>query len=492
MSASLASLMYTFMGLPLLAVAALNLAGQKLSRRVCRPLGLFAGLVQIGTVVISQLLLLQFNKPSVSFSQFWDMTISANAGYFTLDTFALVALACVGIAVTAAFSFKWTDEDRYVFGFTNMTLLLMLGLNGVALVTDLFSLYVFLEISGLCAYVLVALDHRGTDGLEGGFKYLIMSAVASAMILAGLAFIFMQCGSLRYVDVAAMFAANEPALPVLNNIAFIFIICGFATKAGLVPFHNWLPDAYQSAPAPVAVLLGGAVTQMCGVYALIRIMGDLLGAAPNSVVNTVLLLLGLLSIMVGSLAALAQTDMKRLLAYSAISQTGYIVLGVTCGNMFGFLGAVLHFFNMSVFNTTLFVNTAAVQDAVGLTDMDRLGGLQKQLPVTGVTSLIAFLSCAGMPPMAGFWSKLLIIIAVWQSGSGMVAGLALFTGVLTAAYFLRLQSKVFFGPARAELAQVRERRGGLTVSAMLLSALTLILGLLVPFLLRLLQGLGLL
>jgi len=169
MSASLASLMYAFIGLPLLAVAGLNLAGRRLTRRICQSLGVFVGLAQMAVAVISQLLLLQYHKSSVSFSEFWDMTLSDGAAYLRVDTFSLIALFCVGLAVTAAFLLKWFDSERNAFNFTNMALLLMLGLNGAALVTDLFSLYIFIEISGLCSYTLTALyrDERGLFGEAG-------------------------------------------------------------------------------------------------------------------------------------------------------------------------------------------------------------------------------------------------------------------------------------------------------------------------------------
>lgn len=489
MSASLASLMYAFIGLPLLAVAGLNLAGRKPAARICRPLGLFAGLAQMAVAVISQLLLLQYHKASVSFSQFWDMTLSDSAAYLRVDSFSLVALFCVGLAVTAAFSLRWFDSEGNAFNFTNMTLLLMLGLNGAALVTDLFSLYVFIEVSGLCAYSLTAI-YRDERGLEGGFKQLIMGSMASALILVGLAFMFMECGSLRY-DALTLFFAQELPLPILDYLAFLFLIGGFGIKAGLAPFHHWLPDAYESAPAPVAILLSGVTTQMTGAYALIRIMSELKGGLADPVVDMILLLLGLLTIFLGALGAMAQNDMKRCLAYSSVSQFGYIVLGVSCGNAFGFIGAVLHFFTLSLGNTVLFVDAAAVDISTGTTDMRRLGGLQRQMPAAGITNLIAFLSNAGLPPTIGFWSKLLIIIAVWQSGSGFIAGLALVAGVLTVACFLRVQSKVFFGPDVEELSQVSAPGGGFALSSLTLSGLIIVIGLLIPFLLRMLQAQGL-
>ena len=491
MSASLASLVYAFIGLPLLAVAALNLVGRRLTRNICRPLGVFVGLVQIVTAVITELLLLQYHKPSINFSQFWDMNVSSAASYLRVDTFSLVVLLCIGITVCAAFMLRWFESERNAFNFTNMAFLLMLGLNGAALVTDLFSLYIFIEISCLCTYTLNAL-YRDERGLEGGFKQLIMGAFASALILVGLAFIFMESGSLRYDALSEFFAQEELAMPLLDDLGLLFLIAGFGLKAGLVPFHQWLPDAYESAPAPVAVLMSGVATQMTGVYALIRLMSELKGGGGEPMVYMILLLLGLLTIFIGALGALGQQDIKRCLAYSAISQLGFIVLGVSCGNAFGFIGAILHFLTLSLGNTVLFVDAAAVYQATGSTDMQHLGGLQKQLPVAGVTNMVAFLSNGGLPPTIGFWSKLLIIIAVWQSGTGFVAGLALVASILTVACFLRVQSKVFFGPDVEELSDVTAPGLGFALPSLTLSGLIVVLGLLIPFLLRMLQAQGLL
>lgn len=225
-------------------------------------------------------------------------------------------------------------------------------------------------------------------------------------------------------------------------VSFVFMICGFSIKSGLVPFHGWLPDAYQGAPAPVSIMLGGIVTKMVGVYAIIRILSNLL-VEGNTVVNTSFMILAVLSIIYGAVAASGQKDFKRLLAYSSISQIGYIILGITTGSILGYIGAVFHFFNHATFKTTLFVNSAAVEQQTGITDITKMGGLHKQMPITGTSNIIAFLSAVGIPPLSGFWSKLLIIIAVWQTFGAIIASIALVSSIFTAVYFLRIQKNIF-------------------------------------------------
>jgi len=491
MSASLASLMYTFMGLPLLCIVVLNVIGKKPADRICPYLGLFVGLVQMVSAVVSAVLLLQFNKEAVNFSQFWNMNVSAEASFFSVDMISLVVLFCIGMVTMVSFATAKSMLKENIFKYTNLMCVLVLGMNGIALVSDLFSLYVFIEITGIASFILIAVN-KDDNGLEGAFKYLVMSCIASAFMLAGLALLFMEAGGLRFEQIHMLFdtmiGGGAIANPVLVILGVIFLIAGFSIKSGIVPFHGWLPDAYQSASAPVSVILGGVVTKVAGVYAIIRLMGDfMLGSF--SIFSIAFMILALVSIVVGALAAVAQKDFKRILAYSSISQIGYIVLGVATGSIIGLVGAVMHFFNHATFKTTLFVNASSIEKQVGTTEIAKLGGLQKQMPVTGVSSILAFFSTAGIPPLAGFWSKLLIIIAAW-SVSPVAGGVALVASLFTIAYFLRLQRSVFFGPEEEHLSEVKEAKGGLRVASILLSAVTVLVGVLFPVLLLILQAQG--
>ena len=202
------------------------------------------------------------------------------------------------------------------------------------------------------------------------------------------------------------------------------------------------------------------------------------------------MLFALISIVFGAIAAVGQSDFKRVLAYSSISQIGYIVLGVATGNIIGYIGALFHFFNHATFKTTLFVNSAALEKEVGTTDITAMGGLQKQMPVAGISSIVAFLSTAGIPPLAGFWSKVLIIIAVWQAGSPVLAGVALFASIFTAAYFLRVQRNIFFGLAEKKFDKVKETVKSFCVAEIILTVITVGFGIAFPVILLILQSNG--
>ena len=228
----------------------------------------------------------------------------------------------------------------------------------------------------------------------------------------------------------------------------------------------------------------------------------------SAAVNQTLMLVGAASIVVGALAAIGQKDLKRMLAYSSISQVGYIILGLgvglatlkpvagampgamnwTFGAMsLGLVGAIFHLFNHAIFKSLLFVNAAAVEQQVGTTQMSKMGGLSPRMPVTNATNVLAILSTAGVPPLSGFWSKLIIIIALWQAGQFAYAFVAIGFSVVTLAYLLLIQRRVFFGVLPDELANVKEAGGGLVIGSLLLAGITLGLGLLAPFVLSSLQ-----
>jgi len=203
-----------------------------------------------------------------------------------------------------------------------------------------------------------------------------------------------------------------------------------------------------------------------------------------------MLLIGAVSIVVGALAAIGQKDMKRMLAYSSISQVGYIVLGLGAGlgansktvMALGIAGAILHLFNHAIFKSLLFVTSSALEQRTGTTDMNRLGGLDSRMRITSATGLLAMLSTAGIPPLSGFWSKLLIVIALWQTGNHAYAFVAVALSVVTLGYMLVIQKKVFFGKPTAELANVREAGPMFLLPAMSLAAVTVGVGLLCPML----------
>ncbi len=393
-----------------------------------------------------------------------------------LDALSLLLMVCAGITGLAVLPlvrpFLRTPEER--FHFVNLILVALIGINGIAMVRDLFTLFVFVEVSAVAAFILIALRH-GSEALEGAWKYLLLSAIAGVLMLSSIGFFLLAAGGTGFGAVKVSLASPG----ALAWAALALFMGGLFIKGGIVPFHGWLPDAYTAAPPPVSMFLAGIVTKASGIYALLRLAQSVIGAAGPA--REIFLGAGALTAVAGAFLAIGQTDMKRMLAYSSVSQIGYIVLALGGSPGLGVIAAAFHFFNHTIAKTQLFANAAAVEKQLGTLDMNRMGGLGPRMPVTGGTSVVASLSIAGLPPLAGFWSKLLIVIALWNARRYAFAAIAILTSVVTLAYFLSLQRRVFFGRTSPEGAGAREAEVRLLAPALALAAVTVAVGLGFPF-----------
>jgi multicomponent Na+:H+ antiporter subunit D len=460
---------YALILAPLLALLVMNLVPLKMRRDSAFIITL---LIVLGYMIAACLHLVGIWQYSffIQLEQTLRFTLHlTNVGAVMLLAASLVSFAalCVGRATLR----HHNDE----FNFYSLMLIALVGMSGIAMASGLFQLYIFIEITALATFIMICL-RKERAAYEGVWKYLIMSVVASVLMLTavGLCLVFSPSSTFTVLQQSVSLAGGS----FLPRAMIAFFLCGLFIKSGLVPFHGWLPDAYQSAPPPVAVLLAGIITKATGVFALVRFLMEVAGY--NPAVSELLLFLGALSIVVGALAALGQTSVKRLLAYSSISQVGYIVLALGAGTRLGWIAAIFHFFNHALFKAQLFTNAAALEERLGGDDLDKISGVGGKMPVTAATLLIGSLSTAGIPPLAGFWSKLLIIAALWLSGYHFYAVIAVLASVLTLAYFLVLQRRLFFGKTAPELGTASEAGGLLLFPAIALSGLTVLIGLVWP------------
>ncbi|MFA5976335.1 MAG: proton-conducting transporter membrane subunit [Elusimicrobiota bacterium] len=364
---------------------------------------------------------------------------------FMLVTVHLVACCIVLFAIS--YMKKYTSPGKFYALF----LMTLSGMNGILVTGDLFNLFVFLEVSSLSACALVAFGTERHE-LEAAFKYGVMNTLGAAFVLLGIAFLYAYCSTLNMADMAKVIAEKGGGRVV--PMAAVLFIMGFGLKAALVPFHAWLPDAHPSAPAPISAMLSGLIIKCLGVYTLFRVLFCVLGMTP--MLRSVLLFLGALSMGVGAFSAVGQWDIKRLLAYSSLSQIGYIVFGIGLGTPLGILGGLLHLFNHSVGKSLLFLTSGAVDYATGTRDMRKMGGLSQRMPVTSATGMIGAMSIAGVPPFGGFWSKLLIIFAAVQAGYFGYAAWAVLAGVVTMGYLAKAMKQTFAGALPESLRQVQE------------------------------------
>jgi multicomponent Na+:H+ antiporter subunit D len=462
-------LVFLFVALPLVVAGILPLVG-KISKKFLPDL--------LANAVFVVLLVLVFFEGRAIAGQdaavqqlFWfgePLNIKLMLDGFSL--FMLFAVSLVGFAISL-FSIDYMDRYGSKANFYALFLVMIAGMNGLLLVTDLFQIYVFLEVAAVASYALVAFG-LGHDELEASFKYLMLSAVASAFLLSGIVLIFGVTGALDFETVSQGLAALDARY--LVGLCAAFFILGFGLKAALVPFHAWLPDAHPSAPAPISAALSGLLIKVSGVYALTRVFLNVFGLTPA--LSTVLMYLGVISMVVAALLALGQTDIKRMLAYSSISQVGYIVLGIGLGTPLGILGGLFHLFNHALAKSLLFLNSGSLQMSTGTRNLDEMGGLAKRMPVTSGTTLVGSLAIAGVPPLNGFWSKLVIIVALIQAGQWAFALIAILASVLTLWYYLLIQRKAFFGKLNEKWASVREAPFWMLVSTVLLAFLCIATG----------------
>jgi len=367
-----------------------------------------------------------------------------------LTAFMLVTVNLVAFCI-AFYSVNYMERFTAKWKFYTLFLLMVGGMNGVVITGDMFNLFVFLEIAAVASYALVAFGTERHE-LEAAFKYAVMSTFGALFILLGIAFLYSYTSTLNMADMANILAQKGKSNVTL--MVSVLFLAGFGLKAALVPFHAWLPDAHPSAPAPISAMLSGVLIKSLGIYALCRIFYNIIGITPA--MSSILMFLGALSMVVGGLLAIRQWDFKRLLAYSSISQIGYIVLGIGLGTPLGILGGLFHLFNHSVFKSLLFLNSGAVEYATGTRDLQKMGGLASRMPVTSTTNLVACMSITGIPPFNGFWSKLLIIIAAVQAERFGYAFWAVSISILTLAMYMKVMKYAFFGNLRQNLSKIKE------------------------------------
>lgn len=452
-------------------------------------------LATLSTAALAVMALMSIGAPAIVYHMGgWAAPVGIAVVVDGLSSLLLVAINVIGF-LCIIFSLRYMTEYTGLPKYYGLFMLMIAGMNGVVISGDLFNLFVFLEIASIASYALVAFGVEA-DELEAGFKYLILGSVASVMILFAVGTVYAVTGSLNMADVARMISTNwagEQMNPALLLAAALFLM-GFALKAAVVPFHAWLPDAHPSAPAPISAMLSGVVIKSLGVYAMCRVFFNVFGFASTSpgsvIIANAMIAFSLLSIVLGGLMAVGQWDFKRLLAYSSIGQIGYVTLGLGVGARIlatggaqalaamAIFGGLFHLINHASFKSLLFLSSGAIQHATGTRDMKQLGGLRERMPITAATTNLAALSIAGVPPFSGFWSKLIIIVAVVKAGQYAVAGVAIAMAFVTLVYYVKVQRYIIFGEVGKSVEKAREVPATMYVPLIVLAIVCVGLGIL--------------
>lgn len=384
-----------------------------------------------------------------------------------------MALIYVMIGLLAAFySIRYMEHETGLTVYYTLLLGMVAGMIGVAFAGDFFTLFVFWELMSLTSYALVAFRKERWAPIEAGFKYLIMSAAGGATILLAMSFLYGMTGTLNFASLAANLTAAAPNEWLYVILVLIFV--GFGVKAAIVPFHTWLPDAHPEAPAPISALLSAALVQT-GAYALIRILLLLFGSMQVAWQMT-LVVFAVLTMFVGNLMALLQDDIKRLFAFSTIAQMGYILFGFSIATQQGLTASLFHIMNHAIMKSLLFLCAGAFIHQVGTRNLSKLEGIRRTMPVTSMLLAIGAVAIAAIPPLNGFWSEWMIVLAGIEAGVLTFSALMIINILISVAYYLRLIFIIVLKEPTPVSEEATEAPISMLIPIIILAALCIIIG----------------
>ncbi len=393
---------------------------------------------------------------------------------------ALVLLIVTGIGAAVMPFARASVESEVpadrIYLFYAAYLLCLTGLLGIAITGDAFNLFVFLEISSLSSYVLIALG-RDRRALTAAYQYLVMGTIGATFILIGVGFLYMMTGTLNMADLARRLPDVAETRTV--HAAFAFLTVGMSLKLALFPLHLWLPNAYAYAPSAVSAFLSATATKVA-VYMLLRFVYTVFGAElafEAMPMDAVVLVLALAGVFSASTVAIFQNEVKRMLAYSSVAQIGYMILGVSFASVAGLTAAMTHLFNHALMKGALFMAIGCVAYRLGSTRIDNLAGLGRRMPWTFAAFVVGGASLVGLPPTAGFISKWYLVSAALERGWWPVAVLILLGSLLTLAYVGRVIESAYFRTPPVGAAARREAPAALLLPTWLLVVANLYFGL---------------
>ncbi len=420
----------------------------------------------IGCAVNLLLVALSFDKESAFLCGFAGFGIDFSLKMYHFSGFILLCAAILSLLVsiyTATFA-KNKGYTRLLYACMLFTLALA---NGSVLANNLVLLLFFWE--GILGTMYVMILVGGKEGSsKAALKAIIIAGVTDLVMMLGIAITGFTAGTMNMENIH---------LPIegWGMVAFICLVIGAISKAGSMPFHTWIPDAADNAPMPFMAFLPGALEKLLGMYLLSRITLDLFDFQHGSPMSYVLMTLGAVTIILAVMMALIQRDFKRLLSYHAVSQVGYMILGIGTALPVGIIGGLFHMLNNAVYKCGLFLVAGSVEKQTGTTNLNILGGLKKKMPITMVCFIVAGLSIAGFPMTNGFFSKELILDGALESGMFFFV-LAAIGAFFTPVSFLKLGHAAFFGKTPKEYEKTKESPLPMLIPMVILAAACLLLG----------------
>jgi hydrogenase-4 component F len=429
--------------------------------------------------------------------------ITAFGDLFLLDAFgAVVMLPIAGVGlISALYSVNYmgrqydhgTIDDKRIIRYYQGFNIFMLTMLLVPVSNNMGTMWVAIEATTLVSVLLIML-YTKENAIEAAWKYLIIATVGLSFALFGTVFFYYanitavpaEAGSETAMNWSDMVAHAKLLDPNIVQTAFIFVLIGFGTKAGLAPMHTWLPDAHSEAPTPVSALLSGVLLN-CSIYGILRFHIITSGTLGDSFSSTLLVILGVVSVGIAAASIYFQKDMKRMLAYSSVEHMGIISLAFGFGGFFGIYGALLHIINHAIAKPLMFFASGSISQRYETKSMSEIRGVIRTMPITGGLFLIGGLAIVGMPPFNVFMSEFMILGAGFGSGQFLASSLVVVFLIVVFAGFMRHLIRMVFGnpkpksPAVIDYRASNKEMGKLSVVPMaVLAALVIVLGFYVP------------
>ncbi len=369
----------------------------------------------------------------------------------SLSIFMAVIFLCLGAAATV-YSIAYVKNKSETPFYYTLILSLISGMVGIVFAGDLLVLFVFWELMSISSYALVAFFKEQTVQIEASFKFLVMSAAGSATALFGISLLYGLAGTVNFEGLSAALTGAAPNAWIY--IAALFIFLGFGVKAAVFPMHTWLPDAYTAAPAPISAMLAGIVIGP-GIFALAKVFFTSF-LSIQAVWAPMLAVIAVVTMVVGNVTALMQTDIKRMLAYSSIGQVGYMLVGLAVGTQLGLTGTFLQFFNHAIMKGAAFLCVGALIYRLSTRDLTEMQGVGRKMPLTAMALALSVAALVGMPPLNGFPGELTLFSSAVAADMAWLGVALLINVIISGGFYLRIIYTIIQPVSSPKVEQAKE------------------------------------